>query len=54
MRFHDRIYQMLYTKQFCCKECGMATEDVYFSGHLVLSHSGTGMYSNVETFLSCK
>ena len=30
----------------------MPTEDAYSSGHLVLSHFGTCMYSNVETNLS--
>ena len=30
----------------------MPTEDAYSSGHLVLSHSGTCMCSNVETNLS--
>ena len=32
--------------------CGMQTEDAYSSGHLVLSHFGTCMCSNVETNLS--
>ena len=32
--------------------CGMPTEDAYSSGHLVLSHFGTCMCSNVETNLS--
>ena len=32
--------------------CGMPTEKAYSSGHLVLSHFGTCMYSNVETNLS--
>ena len=31
---------------------GMPTEDAYSSGHLVLSHFGTCMCSNVETNLS--
>ena len=31
----------------------MPTEDAYSSGHLVLSHFGTCMCSNVETNLSC-
>ena len=30
----------------------MPTEDVYSSGHLVLSHFGTCMCSNVETYLT--
>ena len=33
-------------------ECGMPTEDSYFSGHLVLSYFGTCICSNVETNLS--
>ena len=32
--------------------CGMPTEHAYSSGHLVLSHFGTCMCSNVETNLS--
>ena len=32
--------------------CGMPTGDAYSSGHLVLSHFGTCMCSNVETNLS--
>ena len=32
--------------------CGMPTEDAYSSGHLVLSHFGTCICSNVETNLS--
>ena len=35
-----------------CNGCGMPTEDAYSSGHLVLSHFGTCMCSNVETNLS--
>ena len=35
-----------------CNGCGMPTEDTYSSGHLVLSHFGTCMCSNVETNLS--
>ena len=35
-----------------CNGCGMPTEDAYSSGHLVLSHFGTCMFSNVETNLS--
>ena len=35
-----------------CNGCGMPTEDAYSSGHLVLSHFGTCMCSNVETTLS--
>ena len=35
-----------------CNGCGMPTEDVYSSGHLVLSHFGTSVCSNVETNLS--
>ena len=35
-----------------CNRCGMPTEDAYSSGHLVLSHFGTCMCSNVETNLS--
>ena len=35
-----------------CNGCGIATEDAYSSGHLVLFHSGTCMCSNVETNLS--
>ena len=35
-----------------CNGCGMPTEDAYSSGHLVLSHFGTCMWSNVETNLS--
>ena len=34
-----------------CNGCGMPTEDAYHSGHLVLSHFGTCMCSNVETNL---
>ena len=33
--------------------CGMPTEDAYSSGHLVLSHVWTCMWSNIETNLSC-
>ena len=32
-----------------CNGCGMPTEDAYSSGHLVLSHFGTCICSNVET-----
>ena len=35
-----------------CNGCGMPTGDAYSSGHLVLSHFGTCMCSNVETNLS--
>ena len=35
-----------------CNGCGMPTEDAYSSRHLVLSHFGTCMCSNVETNLS--
>ena len=35
-----------------CNVCGMPTEDAYSSGHLVLSHFGTCMCSNVETNIS--
>ena len=35
-----------------CNGCGMLTGDAYSSGHLVLSHFGTCMCSNVETNLS--
>ena len=35
-----------------CYGCGMQTEDAYSSGHLVRSHFGTCMCSNVETNLS--
>ena len=35
-----------------CSGCGMLTGDAYSSGHLVLSHFGTCMCSNVETNLS--
>ena len=35
-----------------CNECGMPTEDAYYSGHLALSHFGTCICSNVETNLS--
>ena len=35
-----------------CNFCGMAAEDDYSSEHLVLSHFGTCMSSNVETILS--
>ena len=38
--------------QNICNGCGMPTEDAYSSGHLVLSHFGTCMCSNVETNLS--
>ena len=34
------------------RECFGPTEDAYSSGHLVLSHFGTCMYSNVETNVS--
>ena len=34
-----------------CNGCGMLTGDAYSSGHLVLSHFGTCMCSNVETNL---
>ena len=35
-----------------CNGCGMLTEDVYSSGHLVLSHIGTCKCYNFETNLS--
>ena len=35
-----------------CNGCGMPTGDAYSSGHLVLSHFGTCMCSNVETNIS--
>ena len=35
-----------------CNGCGMPTEDAYSSGHLVLSHFGTCVCSDVETNLS--
>ena len=35
-----------------CNGCGMPSGDAYSSGHLVLSHFGTCMCSNVETSLS--
>ena len=35
-----------------CNGCGMPTEEAYSSGHLVLSHFGTCMCSNVETNIS--
>ena len=35
-----------------CNGCGVPTGDAYSSGHLVLSHFGTCMCSNVETNLS--
>ena len=35
-----------------CNRCSMPTEDAYSSRHLVLSHFGTCMCSNVETNLS--
>ena len=35
-----------------CNGCGWPTEDAYSSGHLVLSHFGTCICSNVETILS--
>ena len=35
-----------------CNGCGMPTGDAYSSGHLVLSHFGTCMFSNFETNLS--
>ena len=35
-----------------CNGCGMPTEDAYSSGHLVPSHFGTCVCSNVETNLS--
>ena len=34
-----------------CNGCGMPSGDAYSSGHLVLSHFGTCMCSNVETNL---
>ena len=37
---------------YTCNGCGMPTEDAYASGHLVLSHFGTCICSNVETNLS--
>ena len=39
-------------RKFICNGCGMPTEDAYSSGHLVLSHFGTCMCSNVKTNLS--
>ena len=35
-----------------CNRCGMPTEDAYSSVHLVVSHFGTCICSNVETHLS--
>ena len=35
-----------------CNGCGIPTEEAYSSGHLVMSHFGTCMCSNVETNLS--
>ena len=35
-----------------CNGCGWPTEDTYSSGHLVLSHFGACISSNVETILS--
>ena len=37
---------------YICNGCGMPTEDAYSTGHLVLSHFGTCMCSNVETNFS--
>ena len=39
-------------RTYICNGCGMPTEDAYSSGHLVLSHFGTCMCSNVETNFS--
>ena len=38
--------------QNICNECGMPTEDAYFSWHLAVSYFGTCKCSNVETNLS--
>ena len=35
-----------------CNGCGWPTEDAYSSGHLVLSHLGTCVCSNVETIFT--
>ena len=46
------FYLIVQGFQNICNGCGMPTEDVYSSGHLVLSHFGTCICSNVETNLS--
>ena len=45
-------YQIFEVSIEHCNGCGKPTEDAYSSGHLVLSHFGTCICSNVETILS--
>ena len=42
-------YQTLEVSIEHCNGCGMPTEDAYSSGHLVLSHFGNCICSNIET-----
>ena len=46
------IHCFFFPLVYICNGCGMPTEDAYSSGHLVLSHFGTCICSNVETNLS--